>query len=696
MDILVKENVLFSEVRKEGIVAHSNGLIIDVDPVLLKLLGYTSEQVLGKNVIDFVHFNDHGLALENIHKNRQTPYDVSVRCKNGVFKRMELIPQNICHNGVEYRIALMRDISDRYVSDLHQMEENRRLNTLIENLPGITFRCLLDENWTMVSVSHQIIELTGYTPQEFINNKVVCMAEIIHPEDCDYLVKEVSEAVEDGTKYQVEYRIKTKSGEEKWFWEQGCGVYEKDKCIAIEGFITDITRQKNAELNLLKYNENLEAEIQKKTEDLEVVNEELRQQSEEISTNLNYIEDVNKNLSNKNSLIELAFEKVKELNNSLKATNDALNEAAIVSVTDTKGNILEVNDKFCEVSEYLREELLGKNQNIVSSREHTKDFWSDMWQTIAKGEVWRGEIKNRKKGGDIYWVDTVIAPFFNTEGKPEKFIAIRFLITAKKESEKELQQKNRHITQSIEYAKNIQEKMLPEEKELKKHFEDTFFLYQPRDIVSGDFIWYTYDANSNTSFVSVVDCTGHGVPGAFMSVLGFELLEHIVVNRSIHRTDIVLEEMDKAIRKLLKQEEGTLIQDGMDMCIASINHTTNKMVFSGAHNGMVIIRDGNVMELKPDKYSIGSNFHGDDKEFTKQKVDLLQGDQLYFYSDGYPDQIGGPDQKKFMKKNFKECIVKHSLHSMDVQKQCFLDSFNSWKGDFFQLDDVTIVGLKVG
>lgn len=695
MNILIREDVLFTEVRQEGIIAHNQGVVIDADSVFLRILGYSEHDIIGKRLVDFIHPNYKSLLINKIEEGKEESYDLSMRCKNGSYKRMELFPRNVSYDGVKYRIVLMRDINARYLSELKQLEKNREMKTLIENLPGISFRCLLDKDWTMKIVSHQIIEITGYKPEEIVNNAVVSMAQIIHPDDYAFVEKEVYEAVEDGTRYQIEYRIITKSGEEKWVWEQGCGIYDKDTCIALEGFICDITRQKNAEIQLLQYNEDLEKEIQKKTRNIKEANEELRQQAEEITTNLTYIEEVNRSLSNKNELVELAFKKVTELNNSLRTTNDALNVAAIVSVTDDKGVILEVNDKFCQVSEYTREELIGKNQNIVSSREHPKEFWEEMWKTIAEGEVWRGEIKNKKKGGELYWVDTVIAPFFNEEGKPEKYIAIRFLITDKKKNERELQQKNRHITQSIEYAKNIQQKMLPEEATVKEHFEDTFFIYEPRDIVSGDFIWYNYDANSNKSFISIVDCTGHGVPGAFMSVLGFELLEHIVVNRSIHRPDIILEEMDKAIRKLLKQEEGTMIQDGMDMSVVSIDHRRNIMSFSGAHNGMFIVRNGKLMELNPNRFSIGSNFHGDEKEFTKEKVDLFKGDQLYFFTDGYYDQLGGDYQKKFMKRNFKKCVLANSVHSMDVQKRRFLEDFNQWKGDFFQVDDVTVVGLKI-
>ncbi len=695
MNVLVKEDVLFSEVRNEGIMAHNQGILIDADSVFLKLLGYTEHEVIGQKVIDFIHPDSKALLIKKIENGAEDPYDVSVLCKDGSYKRMELFPKNIIHNGISCRIVLVRDVNERYLSELQQQEKNRELNTLIDNLPGISFRCLLDKSWTMISMSNQLKDITGYSPTEMINNALISMAEIIHPDDRDYVERQVYEAVEDGTKYQIEYRIITKSGEQKWVWEQGCGIYEKDKCIAIEGFICDITEQKIAKLKLLQYNEDLEVEIEKKTQDVIEANEGLRQQAEEIATNLTYIEEVNKNLNNKNDLIELAFKKVKELNNSLKTTNDALNEAAIVSVVDVKGNILEVNDKFCEVSEFSREEIIGKNQNIVSSKYHSKDFWKNMWKTISNGEVWRGEIRNKKKGGEIYWVDTVIAPFFNKDGKPEKYIAIRFLITTKKENEKMLQQKNRHITQSIEYAKSIQEKIIPSEKELFIKFEEVFFVYEPKDIVSGDFIWYNFDANTNTSFIAVVDCTGHGVPGAFMSVLGFELLEHIVISRGIHRPDIVLEEMDKSIRKLLKQDEDTLIQDGMDMCFVAIDHRNNKMAFSGAYNGMIIVRNGELIELKPNKFSIGSNFHHGEKEFTRQKVDLFKNDQLYFFTDGYPDQLGGAHQKKFMKRNFKESILSNSIYPMHIQKDRFLKDFEAWKGDFFQVDDVTMVGLKI-
>jgi serine phosphatase RsbU (regulator of sigma subunit) len=257
----------------------------------------------------------------------------------------------------------------------------------------------------------------------------------------------------------------------------------------------------------------------------------------------------------------------------------------------------------------------------------------------------------------------------------------------------QLSVKNKEINDSIFYARNIQEALLPEENQFEKNLPDHFILFKPRDIVSGDFYWIK-QIRKEVIFTAA-DCTGHGVPGAFMSMLGMSFLNEIVQDNKKLQPNQILNELREQVKTALKQEsEETKSKDGMDMALVKLNTDTLNLEFAGAYNPLYIIRNGKLIVYKADRMPIGAQVK-EENTFTNQKIKLQQGDILYMFSDGYPDQFGGPNNKKFTKKRFKELLIEISNKSLHEQKRLLDQKHKDWMGQNTQLDDILIIGVKI-
>ncbi|MFL5754610.1 MAG: SpoIIE family protein phosphatase [Bacteroidia bacterium] len=258
----------------------------------------------------------------------------------------------------------------------------------------------------------------------------------------------------------------------------------------------------------------------------------------------------------------------------------------------------------------------------------------------------------------------------------------------------ELEHKNQEITDSINYAKRIQLSILPDLKEINKSWADTFVFYQPKDIVSGDFYWYR-KINENEFLIAVADCTGHGVPGGFMSMICSDKL-HQGADRSNDPSEILFY-TNNAVKHALNQgnvEGGG--KDGMEIALLRVNIKTKQVSYSGANRFLWIIRKGtdDIEDIKPTKASIGS-FTEHDFRYELHTFDLESGDRLYMSSDGYPDQFGGPDEKKYLTRNFKKFILKIKEHPVEKQRILLQEEINNWMNGIEQVDDLLVIGLRM-
>lgn len=260
------------------------------------------------------------------------------------------------------------------------------------------------------------------------------------------------------------------------------------------------------------------------------------------------------------------------------------------------------------------------------------------------------------------------------------------------EQRDQIAHQNKEIRDSILYARRIQTAVLPPDEIIQGHVHDHFILYKPRDIVSGDYYWMTQV--DEKIVVVAADCTGHGVPGAFMSLLGVTFLNEIVNQDKVLSTDEILNRQRACILKSLNREGREETKDGMDMSVCLIDCKAMRMEFSGAYNPLYIIRKGELIEVKADRMPVGLSLKND-VPFTKQDYALEKDDVLYMFSDGYVDQFGGPENKKYMARRFKDFLLQIHQKPMSEQRNLLDQNMIEWRNGTEQIDDILVVGIKV-
>ncbi len=252
--------------------------------------------------------------------------------------------------------------------------------------------------------------------------------------------------------------------------------------------------------------------------------------------------------------------------------------------------------------------------------------------------------------------------------------------------------KNKEITESIHYAQSVQSAILDEEA-IKKSFPESFILYKPKDIVSGDFYWHA--KLNGSDILASVDCTGHGVAGAFMTVIGNSLLNQIVVEEKESTPASILEKLDNKLRQTLKDKQVDISNHGMDIAICKIDNSHKKLTFAGARSDLYFIRNGSINEVKGDRHTIGENLNDDSKEFQQQEICFQSNDIYYLSSDGFADQFGERSNKKFMKRKFKELLASIHHHNLNNQQQLLEKELEQWRGKLEQTDDILVMGIRL-
>lgn len=255
-----------------------------------------------------------------------------------------------------------------------------------------------------------------------------------------------------------------------------------------------------------------------------------------------------------------------------------------------------------------------------------------------------------------------------------------------------VEEKHKEITDSINYAERIQRTFLATDELLNQYLKNYFIFFKPKDVVSGDFYWA--DILSNGNFIlTTADSTGHGVPGAIMSLLNITSLEKAIENLT-DPAEILNNTRQTIIKRLKKDGSSEGGKDGMDCSVIVFDFKNNQLLISAANNPVWIIRGNELLEIKPDKMPVGKHDR-DQESFTIHTIDIKEGDLVYTLTDGFPDQFGGEKGKKFMSKNLKELLLKNSNLPINSQKTILETTFNNWVGTGEQVDDVTLIGIKI-
>jgi len=423
-------------------------------------------------------------------------------------------------------------------------------------------------------------------------------------------------------------------------------------------------------------------------------------------------------------------EKVKERTKELAKANEELKKLSLVAsktdnavaILDKDGNFEWINEGFSRLYELnykeftenigtsifdtVRKSYRNEFNEIIPDSPEVENILSKIHSAIDEIKTISFEFATLTKSGKKIIVNTTITPITNEEGKISKLIAIDSDITKIKEAEMEIKKQKEEITDSIKYARRIQSAILPNEEYVTKSLPNHFILFKPRDIVSGDFYWAAQIENELV--VVAADCTGHGVPGAFMSILGISILNDLVNKQKIIHPHEILNQLRYNVIKALNPSEkvsgnGTysddnIIKDGMDISICVLNLDTNRLMYAGAHNPLYLIRNTNeepkIDIYKADKMPIGV-YVNIDQSFTNHVIDLKKGDTFYIFSDGYADQFGGASGKKFKYNQFRQLLLDIQNKDMKGQKNMLELEIEKWMGKHQQLDDIVIIGMKI-
>ncbi len=456
-------------------------------------------------------------------------------------------------------------------------------------------------------------------------------------------------------------------------------------------------------------NRNLEQRIQERTHKLLSQREELRSQHEELLLQKETLQTNREELRAQKELLQLKNVELEKLSLVASKTDN------VIYILSPEGELDWFNSSFGHLVNLTMEEYQQLNERWdvtrISSNKNIKHVLNTC---LREKTVVSYESKFEKQSGDFIWFHTTLTPILEEDESVKFLIAIDTNITTLKNYEAELNEQRRdaetqkelalsrkeelelrqnEITDSIRYAKRIQTAILPKAKQIQRDFYDSFVLFMPKDIVSGDFYWY--HRIEDKYFVAAVDCTGHGVPGAFMSIIGNYLLNSIIIHNGVYDPAEILKQLNRKIKISLKTDVRSQTTDGMDLALAVIDKKYNTLEYAGALRPLFLFNEGRFIEVKGDKVPISSSISGTSlSAYTKHTFSFNPGDFFYIFSDGIIDQFGGKKGKKFLTKRFKELLFEINPLTMREQKDIIKKTLDDWRGQNEQVDDVLVIGLR--
>ncbi|GEM_PF-1498780 len=565
-------------------------------------------------------------------------------------------------------------------------ESEDKINNILSSLPDPAF--VINEKGIITFWNNAIENLTGLAASQMIgkgNNEYaipfygkrrLILIDLVNI-DSSILEQNYSQIERKGKILRAETYVPNLRGESRYLAGTATPLYSSTgEYIGAVEIIHDITERKR-----------FIEEIEKQKSELVEQSVKMAEMIEELNVTNSIVESINKDLE--------------QLSIVASETDNA------VIIMDSAGNVDWVNRAFTSIYGRSLDELMakkGKNICDFSEYENICEILNKVKSTKLSTTY---NNKTTKPNGANLYVQTSLSPVLSPEGEITNLVAVEANITAlqeaqekilfqKEEIEKrkeEVEKQSKNIVDSIQYAGRIQKALLPPEAGIKNFMPEHFILFLPRDIVSGDFYWI-HQINSKIIVVAA-DCTGHGVPGAFMSMLGISYLNEIVIKNKTTQANIILDKLRFNVKKALHQTgHRDTSQDGMDIALAVFDKETHTFEFSGAYNSLLQISNNEIFTFKGDKMPIGIH-RRDTEPFTLTKKNYTKDDVFYLFSDGFPDQIGETTGRKYLHKNFMDFILKIYKKPMEQQKDQLFDEFFNWKKQYFQVDDVLVIGFKI-
>jgi PAS domain S-box-containing protein len=505
---------IFTNSNDSICILDENGFILKGNLATEKLMGLSVEYVVGKSPGEFFGEKNFEIIFSLAKKNGSITRNVRFKNSFGDIKTIDLTIIEITDSDENKKYACIKhDITEKVNTQKILYEQKRQLDTLVSNLPGMAYRCLVDDDWTMLYVSNGVKELTGYEPSELLNNKDLSYNDIIDPDEAEKDWDPIYKAIEEGKHYEIEYKIIAKDGKTKWVWEKAFPVgKDENGYIITEGFITDITERKMIEESLeTSYNiiirspsvafkwkndktwtvdfvtdnvENIfgytkEEFYNKKIlyadiifkEDLGNIIKEMSEYSSKIEVSsvthksyrivtknneIKWVKDDTYVLKDNDNNI-IAYEGIiTDVTDMVEAQKDLLilstavdQSPSIIVLTNISGDIVYTNPVFTEITGYTVEEIKGKNPRILKSGGMDDELYGELWTTVSSGKVWSGEMSNKKKDGTIYWEKAIVSPVFNKEKEIINYLKIGEDITEQKRMESELEDHRDHLEELV-------------------------------------------------------------------------------------------------------------------------------------------------------------------------------------------------------------------------------------------------------
>lgn len=552
-----------------------------------------------------------------------------------------------------------------------QSEQLLKTNAELQNLSIVAQKTnnavvIIDKTGEFEWVNEGFEQLYGYKLDEF---KKAISPNIKTASNDDRINKQIEKCFDKKVPVTYEFNTLSKESNEVYVQTSLTPILDENnevfKLVAID---TDISKIKLAEKEILKQQE----ELKLKSEELEKTNKEL-----------------------------------KKLSIVARETDNA------IAILDNKGNYQWINEGYTRMYGFTYEQLTKeKDRHLIGANSNLKlSDLANIWYGDKKAIIYESMVD--KRNGEKAWTQTTLTPIVDEYGSISMLIAIDSDITKLKEAEEKIESQKseieaqrdmaikqrdeisvqkQEIIDSIIYAKRIQNAIFPSTDKIGDIFENNFILYRPRDIVSGDFYWF-YETN-DFKIAAIADCTGHGVPGAFMSIIGITFLNEIIsTSTDIAANEILNQLRANVITSLQQTGKDGESRDGMDISIIKYNKKENSLDYAGANNPLFVVRNKKLMEYKADKMPISIHRFAD-QSFTNNNIKLEKDDIIYLFTDGFADQFGGLKGKKYKIHNFKNLLVSVSDFDLSEQKKILSKSFDDWKGRLEQVDDILVLGIR--
>lgn len=395
---------------------------------------------------------------------------------------------------------------------------------------------------------------------------------------------------------------------------------------------------------------------------------------------------------------DITQQKIAERELRMRGQMQSLSENSpdIIIRFGTDGKIFYVNPMMQYFTEIKTKNFLKKSIEELNLDQQVKIFFKNTIEHIkhSKKKHVTEFVFPTSIGTRIMQVNAI--PEFNEDNQLESILFVAHDVTERKQIEMEIHEKNKKITESINYAEHIQVSILPNTKLLQEYIEKSFIYYYPKDVVSGDFPWFF--KKDDLIYIAVVDCTGHGVPGAMLSLIGYFLLNNIVDHDIELKTSEILDELNVRVRHTLRQESPDAeARDGMDIALLKINIENKTLEFAGAHRPLLFLRNSELTEIKSDKKAIGGiPLKGKvETPFTNHVIKINSGDKFFIYSDGLTDQLGGAERKKYSSRRVRELIYNNYNYTISEFSSLFAIDYSQWMGNEKQIDDVLLIGIEI-